>query len=49
MGRTFIQPTTAMRESGVRMKLHPIREAIVGKRVIVVDDSPVRGTTARRS
>jgi amidophosphoribosyltransferase len=48
MGRTFIQPTTAMRESGVRMKLHPIREAISGKRVIVVDDSLVRGTTARQ-
>jgi amidophosphoribosyltransferase len=48
MGRTFIQPTMAMRESGVRMKLHPIREAITGKRVIVVDDSLVRGTTARQ-
>ncbi len=48
MGRTFIQPTAAMRESGVRMKLHPIREAIAGKRVIVVDDSLVRGTTARQ-
>jgi amidophosphoribosyltransferase len=48
MGRTFIQPTVAMRESGVRMKLHPIREAIFGKRVIVVDDSLVRGTTARQ-
>ncbi len=48
MGRTFIQPTAAMRESGVRMKLHPIREAIAGKRVVVVDDSLVRGTTARQ-
>jgi len=48
MGRTFIQPTTAMREAGVRMKLHPIREAIAGKRVIVVDDSLVRGTTSRQ-
>jgi len=48
MGRTFIQPTAAMRESGVRMKLHPIREAIAGKRVIVVDDSLVRGTTSRQ-
>ncbi|HUJ73441.1 MAG TPA: amidophosphoribosyltransferase, partial [bacterium] len=48
MGRTFIQPTTAMREAGVRMKLHPIREAISGKRVIVVDDSLVRGTTSRQ-
>jgi amidophosphoribosyltransferase len=48
MGRTFIQPTTAMREAGVRMKLHPVREAIAGKRVIVVDDSLVRGTTSRQ-
>jgi len=48
MGRTFIQPTPAMRESGVRMKLHPVREAIAGKRVIVVDDSLVRGTTSRQ-
>ena len=48
MGRTFIQPTTAMRESGVRMKLHPVREAISGRRIIVVDDSLVRGTTARQ-
>jgi amidophosphoribosyltransferase len=48
MGRTFIQPTAAMRESGVRMKLHPVREAIAGKKVIVVDDSLVRGTTARQ-
>jgi amidophosphoribosyltransferase len=48
MGRTFIQPTTAMREAGVRMKLHPVREAIQGKRVIVIDDSLVRGTTSRQ-
>jgi amidophosphoribosyltransferase len=48
MGRTFIQPTTAMREFGVRMKLHPVREAIEGKRVVVIDDSLVRGTTSRQ-
>ena len=48
MGRTFIQPTVAMREWGVRMKLHPVREAIAGKRVAVVDDSLVRGTTSRQ-
>jgi len=48
MGRTFIQPTVAMREWGVRMKLHPVREAIAGKSVAVVDDSLVRGTTARQ-
>jgi amidophosphoribosyltransferase len=48
MGRTFIQPTVAMREFGVRMKLHPVREAIAGKRVAVIDDSLVRGTTSRQ-
>jgi amidophosphoribosyltransferase len=48
MGRTFIQPTAAMRQNGVRMKLHPVREAIAGKRVTVIDDSLVRGTTARQ-
>jgi amidophosphoribosyltransferase len=48
MGRTFIQPTSAMRENGVRMKLHPVREAIQGKRVVVIDDSLVRGTTSRQ-
>jgi amidophosphoribosyltransferase len=47
-GRTFIQPTAASREFGVRMKLHPVREAIDGKRVVVVDDSLVRGTTSRQ-
>ncbi|MGA2766521.1 MAG: amidophosphoribosyltransferase [Spirochaetia bacterium] len=47
-GRTFIQPSAAMREFGVRMKLHPVREAIAGKRVVVVDDSLVRGTTSRQ-
>jgi amidophosphoribosyltransferase len=46
MGRTFIQPTTGMREFGVRMKLHPVRQAIEGKRVTVIDDSVVRGTTS---
>jgi amidophosphoribosyltransferase len=48
MGRTFIQPTAAMREFGVRMKLHPVREAIEGRRIAVIDDSLVRGTTARQ-
>ena len=46
-GRSFIMPTTAERELAVRMKLHPVREAIRGKRVVLVDDSLVRGTTAR--
>jgi len=45
-GRSFIMPTTHERELVVRMKLHPIREALLGKRVILVDDSLVRGTTS---
>lgn len=48
IGRTFIQPEQHMREQGVKMKLSPIPEAIKGKRVIVVDDSIVRGTTSRQ-
>ncbi len=43
--RTFIQPDQRMREAGVRMKLMPIKEALGGKRVVMVDDSIVRGTT----
>jgi amidophosphoribosyltransferase len=43
--RTFIQPDQRMREMGVRMKLTPIREALDGKRVVMVDDTIVRGTT----
>lgn len=46
-GRSFIQPTKSMREFGVRMKLHPVRDAIEGKRLTVVDDSLVRGTTSK--
>ena len=46
-GRSFILPTTAQRELAVRMKLHPIRETIAGKRIILVDDSLVRGTTSK--
>lgn len=45
--RTFIQPDQRMREFGVRMKLTPLHEALAGKRVVVVDDSIVRGTTTR--
>ncbi len=48
MGRTFIQPTAALRQNSVRMKLHPVREAIDGRRVAVIDDSLVRGTTSRQ-
>ena len=47
-GRTFIQPTQAMRELMVHLKLSPIRQEIEGKRIAVVDDSIVRGTTSRR-
>lgn len=48
VGRTFIQPTQDMREMGVRLKLNPLREAIEGKRLVVVDDSIVRGTTSKQ-
>ncbi|MCW6035214.1 amidophosphoribosyltransferase [Spirulina subsalsa FACHB-351] len=48
VGRTFIQPTQAMRESGIRMKLNPLRDVLAGKRVILVDDSIVRGTTSKK-
>ena len=48
VGRTFIQPTQAMRESGIKMKLNPLKDVLQGKRVIVIDDSIVRGTTSRK-
>ena len=48
VGRTFIQPTQTMREAGIRMKLNPLRDVLEGKRVIIVDDSIVRGTTSRK-
>jgi len=47
IGRTFIAPNQAMRALGVRMKLNPLRDNIAGRRLIVVDDSIVRGTTTR--
>ncbi|HTL47219.1 MAG TPA: amidophosphoribosyltransferase [Verrucomicrobiae bacterium] len=47
IGRTFINPTQSMRATKIKIKLNPIREMIHGKRVIVVDDSIVRGNTAR--
>jgi amidophosphoribosyltransferase len=47
IGRTFIAPTQAERSTNVRRKLNPLRENIVGKRLVVVDDSIVRGTTPR--
>lgn len=48
IGRTFIEPTPALRARGVRLKLNPLPEAIRGKRLVVVDDSIVRGTTTRQ-
>ncbi len=48
VGRTFIQPTQHMRESGIRMKLNPLKDVLSGKRIIIVDDSIVRGTTSRK-
>jgi amidophosphoribosyltransferase len=47
VGRTFIQPTQKDRDFGARMKYNPVREVLTGKRVVVVDDSLVRGTTSR--
>jgi amidophosphoribosyltransferase len=47
IGRTFIAPTQELRALGVRMKLNPLRDNIAGKRLIVIDDSIVRGTTTR--
>jgi len=48
VGRTFIQPQQSGRDSSVRIKFNPVREALVGQRVVVVDDSIVRGTTSRK-
>ncbi len=48
IGRTFIQPTQELREKGVRMKLSAVRTIVRDKRVVLIDDSIVRGTTSRR-
>jgi len=48
VGRTFIEPQQSIRHFGVKLKLNPVREILEGKRVVVVDDSLVRGTTARK-
>jgi amidophosphoribosyltransferase len=48
VGRTFIEPRQSIRNFGVKVKLNPIRELIGGKRVVLVDDSIVRGTTSRK-
>ncbi len=48
VGRTFIEPKQSIRNFGVRIKLNPVRELLAGKRVVLVDDSIVRGTTSRK-
>lgn len=48
VGRTFIEPQQSIRHFGVKLKLNPVREILEGKRVVVVDDSIVRGTTSRK-
>jgi amidophosphoribosyltransferase len=48
VGRTFIEPSQALRERGVKLKLNPMPDAIRGKRLVVIDDSIVRGTTTRQ-
>ena len=48
VGRTFIEPSQEIRELGVRLKLNPIQDALRGKKVVVIDDSIVRGTTSRQ-
>lgn len=48
VGRTFIEPTQSIRHFGVRLKLSPISDVLRGKRIVVVDDSIVRGTTSRK-
>jgi amidophosphoribosyltransferase len=48
VGRTFIEPSQAIRDFGVKLKLNPVRHLLQGKRVVLVDDSIVRGTTSRK-
>jgi amidophosphoribosyltransferase len=48
VGRTFIEPKTRIRNFGVKVKLNPVKELLQGKRVVLVDDSIVRGTTSRK-
>ena len=47
VGRTFIQPSQSMRDFGVRVKLNPVRELLKGKDIIIIEDSIIRGTTAK--
>src|SRR5947207_7482739 len=48
VGRTFIQPQSSIRHFGVKVKLNPVKSILDGKRVVLVDDSLVRGTTSRK-
>ncbi len=48
VGRTFIQPTQAMRQLGIRLKLNPLPDVIAGQRLVVIDDSIVRGNTSKK-
>jgi amidophosphoribosyltransferase len=48
VGRTFIEPAQSIRHFGVKIKLNPVREILEGKRVVIIDDSIVRGTTSRK-
>ena len=48
VGRTFISPSQTIRQQGIRLKLNPLKHAIEGKRLVVVDDSIVRGNTTRK-
>ena len=48
VGRTFIEPQQAVRDFGVKLKLNPVRSLLAGKRVVLIDDSIVRGTTSRK-
>jgi amidophosphoribosyltransferase len=48
VGRTFIEPSQAIRDFGVKLKLNPVRYLLEGKRIVLVDDSLVRGTTSRK-
>jgi amidophosphoribosyltransferase len=48
VGRTFIEPEQRVRDFGVRLKLNPVHNLLEGKRVILIDDSIIRGTTSRK-
>ena len=49
VGRTFIEPSQSVRDFGVKLKLNPVQSLLEGKRVVLIDDSIVRGTPAARS